>query len=116
MIKIYITCIIGAISWCFAAQACSPRLDGKPTNCPDTFDIEEVKLPVQELKGEIDIYDPMHWHQMHMMFIRNVRKEQMEKNMTQPSDAINKALMEFNYGQNGTTEQKELLQLPSDGD
>ena len=83
MIKIYITCIIGAISWCFAAQACSPRLDGKPTNCPDTFDIEEVKLPVQELKGEIDIYDPMHWHQMHMMFIRNVRKEQMEKNMTQ---------------------------------
>lgn len=35
--------------------------------------------------------------------------------MTQPDDAINKALMEFEYGSNGSTESEELLQLPSDG-
>ena len=39
-----------------------------------------------------------------------------EKKMTNPTDVINKALMEFNNGSNGSTEQKELLQLPSDGD
>ena len=36
--------------------------------------------------------------------------------MTDPSISINKALMEFNNGSNGSTEQEELLQLPSDGD
>ena len=34
MNKIYATCIIGAIAWCAAAQACSPPLDGSPANCP----------------------------------------------------------------------------------
>ena len=29
---------------------------------------------------------------------------------------LNNALMEFNNGSNDSTEQKELLQLPSDGD
>ena len=29
---------------------------------------------------------------------------------------LNNALMEFNNGSNGSTEQEELLQLPSDGD
>ena len=82
------------------AHACSPRLDGGTTICPPFDDYLSPKpkplIQKEELRGEIDIYNPMHWHQMHMMFIRNVRKEQMEKNMTQPSDAINKALMEFN--------------------
>jgi len=31
-----------------------------------------------------------------------------------PEDAINKALMEFQYGRNDTTKSEELLQLPSD--
>ena len=44
-----------------------------------------------------------------MMFQRNVRKGEIEKNATQPADAINKALTEFNYGSDDPTESKELL-------
>ena len=33
-----------------------------------------------------------------------------------PSDSINKALMEFNYGSDGSTKSEELLQLPSNED
>ena len=96
------------------AGACSLPLDGSPANCPDTLD--DIKLPREELRGEIDIYDPMHWHSINQMFIRNARRTKMEKNMTQPDDAINKALAEFNNGGNDTTKSKELLQLPSNGD
>ena len=94
------------------AGACSLPLDGSPANCPDTLD--DIKLPREELRGEIDIYEPMHWHSINQMFIRNERRTQIEKNMTQPEDAINKALAEFNNGGNDTTKSEELLQLPSD--
>ena len=93
--------------------ACSLPLDGSPATCPTTLD--DIKLPREELRGEVDIYDPMHWHSINQMFIRNARRTKMEKNMTQPEDAINKALAEFNYGSNGSTESEELLQLPSNG-
>ena len=46
------------------AHACSPRLDGEPTFCPP-FDGDlppKPLIPREELKGEIDIYEPMHWH------------------------------------------------------
>ena len=95
------------------AGACSLPLDGSPANCPDTLD--DIKLKREELKGEIDIYDPMHWHSINQMFIRNARRTRIEKNMTQPDDAINKALAEFNNGGNDTTESEELLQLSSGG-
>ena len=95
------------------AGACSLPLDGSPANCPDTLD--DIKLPREELRGEIDIYEPMHWHELNMMFIRNARRKKMEENMTQPEDAINKALAEFNNGGNDTTKSEDLLQLPSDG-
>ena len=100
------------------AGACSLPLDGSPANCPDTLgDIKpKPTLPREELRGEIDIYDPMHWHQMQMMFLRNARRIKMEKNMTLPSDAINNALDDFwevQNGSNGSTESEELLQLPS---
>ena len=101
------------------AHACSPRLDGKPTYCPDERDlilVKPVELPKEQLKGEIDIYNPHHWQSIQMMFQRNIRKGQIEKNATLPSDAINNALMEFNYGSNDPTESEELLQLSSDGD
>ena len=96
------------------AGACSLPLDGSPANCPDTLD--DIKLPREELRGEIDIYDPMHWHSINQMFIRNARRTKIEENMTQPDDAINKALAEFNNGGNDTTKSEELLQLPSNGD
>ena len=102
------------------AQACSPRLDGQPTYCPPPdavcLSLDCPKLPREELRGEIDIYDPMHWHSINQMFIRNARRTRIEKNMTQPDDAINKALAEFNNGGNDTTKSEELLQLPSNGD
>ena len=98
------------------AQACSPRLDGEPTFCPP-FDGDlppkpKPLIPKQELKGEIDIYEPMHWHQMQMMFQRNARRTRMEQNATLPSDAINNALDSFweqEHGSNGSTKSEELL-------
>ena len=48
--------------------------------------------------------------------IEYIKAGQREKKMTDPSDAINSALAEFNYGSNGSTESEELLQLPSNGD
>ena len=103
------------------AHACSPRLDGGPTICPP-FDDDYLPpkpkplIQKEELRGEIDIYNPMHWHQMQTMFQRNARRDQIEQTATKPSDAINSALAEYNYGSNDTTEQKELLQLQSHGD
>ena len=101
------------------AHACSPRLDGRPTICPpfdDDYLPPKPLIPKEELRGEVDIYNPMHWHQMQTMFQRNSRRNQIEQTATKPSDAINSALAEFNYGSNDTTEQKELLQLQSHRD
>ena len=95
------------------AHACSPRLDGKPTYCPDERDL--IFLKREEPKGEIDITNPHHWQSLQLMFQRNVNKGRIERNATLPSDAINNALAEFNYGSNGSTESEELLQLPSNG-
>ena len=96
------------------AHACSPRLDGKPTNCPDERDLilKPVELPKEQLKGEIDIYNPHHWQSIQMMFQRNVRKGQIERNATKPGDAINNALVDFmeaQDGSDGSTEQEKLL-------
>ena len=117
MNKIYATCIIGAVAWCAAAQACSPRLDGKPTYCPDERDLilvprDKVTLPREEAKGEIDITSPYHLQSLQMMFQRNMRRGQIEKNATLPSDAINNALDNFweqKDGSNGSTKSEELL-------
>ena len=113
MNKIYATCVIGAIAWCAAAQSCSLPLDGSPANCPPfDGDFDDIKLPREELRGEIDIYEPMHWHSINQMFIRNARRTQIEKNMTLPSDSINSALENFweqENGSDGATESEELL-------
>ena len=45
--------------------------------------------------------------------IEYIKAGQIEKKMTDPTDAINNALAEFNYGSNDTTKQEELLQLQS---
>ena len=112
IIPIFFLTMCGTAPVTSPAQACSPRLDGKPTYCPDEKDlilVKPVELPKEQLKGEIDIYNPHHWHSIQMMFQRNMRKGQIEKNATQPADAINKALTEFNYGSDDPTESKELL-------
>ena len=92
------------------AHACSLPLDGSPAHCPDERDL--ILLPRDEAKGEIDITSPYHLQSLQMMFQRNMRKGQIEKNATLPGDAINNALddfMEAQYGSDGSTEQEKLL-------
>ena len=99
------------------AHACSPPLDGSEFTCPPhDFDFKEVKIPRKEVRGEVDIYDPYHWNTLHGVYVDNLRKSRIERTATKPSDAINNAIAEYNYGSNDTTEQKELLQLQSHGD
>ena len=108
------------------AGACSLPLDGSHANCPppdvvfclslDCPSIPKPKpkpiIPRKELKGEVDIWNVNQIHQMQMMFIRNARREKIEKNATIPSDAINNALDSFweqEHGSNGSTKSEELL-------
>ena len=99
------------------AHACSPRLDGGPTYCPpidEAFvdDRDIILVPREEVRGEIDITNPYHWQSLQMMFQRNMRKGEIERNATKPGDAINNALddfMEAQYGSDGSTEQEKLL-------
>ena len=71
------------------AEACSPRLDGKPTNCPD------ILIPKKEVKGEVDVYDINHWHTLHSVYIDNLRRSRIEQTATKPSDSIDSALADF---------------------
>ena len=101
------------------AYACSPRLDGGPTYCPppDSGPIFPKPKPLPKptpVKGEIDIWSNAGLWQLHYMYQRAERRKQIEANMTPPSISINKAIMEFNYGSDGSTKSEELLQLPSD--
>ena len=99
------------------AHACSLPLDGSPANCPDERDLilvprDKVTLPREAAQGEIDITSPYHLQSLQMMFQRNLKKGEIERNATLPSDAINSALddfMEAQYGSDGSTEQEKLL-------
>ena len=96
------------------AQACSPPLDGSDFTCPP-FDGDfppKPLIPKEQVKGEIDVWNPHHLMNLQMMFERNKRREDIEKNATKPSDAINNALDDFwevQDGSNGSTEQEKLL-------
>ena len=71
--------------------------------------------PVTPPAGAFElVVEESHWDKVYHA-IEYIKRGQREKNMTQPEDAINRALMEFQYGNNGSTESQELLQLPSDG-
>ena len=103
------------------AYACSPRLDGQPSYCPppDGGPIFPKPKPLPKptpVKGEIDIWSNAGLWQLHYMYQRAERRRQMEANMTPPSISINKAIMEFNYGSDGSTKSEELLQFPSNED
>ena len=93
------------------AQACSPRLDGGPTFCPPLDEDfppkpKPVVIPKEEVKGEIDVWNPHHLINLQMMFEKNKKIADVEKNATKPSDAINSALDNFwekQDGSNGST-------------
>ena len=70
-----------------------------------------VTPPVGAFELEVE---ESHWDNVYRA-IEYLKQGEREKNMTQPEDAINRALAEFNYGSNGSTESEELLQLPSNG-
>ena len=92
------------------AGACSLPLDGSPANCPDERDL--IFLKREEPKGEIDVTNPHHLQSLQMMFQRNLKKGEIERNATLPSDAINNALDNFweqENGSNGSTKSEELL-------
>ncbi len=97
------------------AQACTPPPDGSDFICPPwdvPLDPPKPKITRKEVKGEVDIYNPHHWHTLHGVFVENLRRKRIEENMTPPSDAINSALddfMEAQYGSDGSTEQEKLL-------
>ena len=96
------------------AHACSPPLDDSDFTCPphDFVLKDKPTLPREELRGDIDVWNPHHLIQMEQMFMRNARRTQIEKNMTLPSDAINNALENFweqEHGSNGSTKSEELL-------
>ena len=99
------------------AQACSPRLDGRPTYCPEppvclSLNCPKPLIPKQGVKGEIDVWNPHHLINLQMMFERNKKREDIERNATRPSDAINSALDNFwekQDGSNDPSKQKELL-------
>jgi len=72
--------------------------------------------PVTPPAGAFElVVEESHWDKVYHA-IEYIKRGQREKNMTQPEDAINKALMQFNNGGNDTTKSQELLQLSSDGD
>ena len=97
------------------AHACSPRLDGEPTFCPPPDYIPpkpKPLIPKEQAKGEIDVWNPHHLINLQMMFERNKKIADVEKNATKPSDAINSALDNFwekQDGSNDPSKQKELL-------
>ena len=105
------------------AQACSPPLDGSDFKCPPFDDVvclslecpplpKPVVIPKPQAKGEIDVWNPYHLINLQMMFERNKKIEDIERNATKPSDAINSALDNFwekQDGSNDPSKQKELL-------
>ena len=91
---------------------CTAPVTDPPAHAQEVDDRDLIMIPRQELRGEIDIYEPAHWQSIQMQFMKNARKGQIERNATKPGDAINNALddfMEAQYGSNGSTEQEKLL-------
>ncbi len=91
---------------------CTAPVTDPPAHAQEVDERDLIFLKREEPKGEIDITNPYHLQSLQMMFQRNVRKGQIEKNATLPSDAINNALDNFweqEHGSNGSTEQEKLL-------
>ena len=91
---------------------CTAPVTDPPAHAQEVDDRDLIMIPRQELRGEIDIYDPAHWQSIQMQFMKNARKGHIERTATKPGDAINNALVDFmeaQDGSNGSTEQEKLL-------
>ena len=91
---------------------CTAPVTDPPAHAQEVDERDLIFLKRDEPKGEIDISNPYHLQSLQLMFQNNIRKGQIEKNATLPSDAINNALDDFweaQYGSDGSTEQEKLL-------
>jgi hypothetical protein len=132
---------IGAGYFAPSAEACSPRLDGEPTYCPDwdTVILKEPKGITDKSFDEefpdafthtVTLYDTRDDDQFNVAhmghdfptwptageMIQAVREHESQKNRTSVEDMLNSSLAEYENGSNEPTEQEVLLQLPSNGD
>ena len=125
MNKIYATCIISAVAWCAAAQACSPRLDGEPTYCPPWDDVL-VKEFEETIKDEsfdeefpevfthtVTLYDTRtEYETAHMghsfpttgEWIEKIRDHEAQKDRISIEEMLNNTLTEYEDGSDGSTE------------
>ena len=100
------------LTMCGTAPITDPPAHAQEVDDRDLILVPKPLIPREQLKGEIDIYEPMHWHQLNMMFQRNMNKGRIEQTATKPDDAINNALDNFweqQNGSNGSTKSEELL-------
>ena len=91
---------------------CTAPVTDPPAHAQEVDERDLIFLRKDQARGEIDITNPYHFQSLQMMFQRNMRRGQIEKNATLPSDAINSALddfMEAQYGSDDSTEQEKLL-------
>ena len=123
---------IGAGYFAPSAEACSPRLDGEPTYCPDWDDVLvrefEETITDESFDEEfpdafthtVTLYDTRVSHMGHdfptQEWIDKLRDHESRQKRTSIEDMINNTLTEYEYGSNDPTKQEVLLQLPSDGD
>ena len=129
---------IGAGYFAPSAEACSPRLDGEPTYCPDWSDVlvrefeetitdesfdEEIPDAFTHTVTLYDTRDDDPFDVAHMGhsfptdgWIQKMRDHESRQKRTPIEDMINNTLTEYEYGSDGSTEQEELLQLQSNRD
>ena len=125
---------IGAGYFAPKAEACSPRMDGEPTYCPDWDDVvlrDPPSAPVEEEEepryindweqGKVVFYDtredtPLVIMDTYNHMVDKLRNWKQEKERTPIEDMINSSLAEYKYGSNDPTKSEELLQLPSNQD
>ncbi len=105
------------------AEACSPRLDGKPTYCPpwDTVILEKPKgITDKSFEDELDqnafdhnklevtLYDTRVAHMGHSFptgeWIEKLRDHEAKKNRISIEEMLNNTLTEYEYGSDGSTE------------
>ena len=120
------------------AEACSPRLDGEPTYCPDFDEVLvrkfEETISDQSFEDELDpnafdhnklevtLFDSRYEtaHMGHSFptgeWIEKIRDHEAQKERTSVEDMLNSSLADYENGSDGSTESEELLQLSSDGD
>ena len=130
--------IIGAGYFAPKAEACSPRLDGEPTYCPD-FDEVLVRKFEETITDEsfdeeipdafthrVTLYDTRDDDQFNVAhmghsfptgeWIEKLRNWESRRKRTPIEEMLNNTLAEYENGSDDTTESEELLQLSSDRD